>query len=266
MDTKIIIGIVIVIMLFLCCSSSSAGVLAYFMLNDAAKAAAEAAAAEAAATEAAAEEAAAEAAAEKKEKTAAETAAAAAAVTTSNPVTVVPSPPVVAPSPTGSRTYKPFPSNDFIGYDLPGSGNPKWETCETQCNNTPNCNLYQVGRNTCYLKNVPSSAKGTPNTDFTAYYTGTTPPTPTTVSLGSNYSWQDFVSGNNAWGSDDLPNQPITGTLDFCQKACTNAGNCIGFSRLKDASDTDNTQQCYLKKAYPNKIMNDPSWHTYSMI
>ena len=243
MDTKIIIGIVIVIMLFLCCSSSSAGVLAYFMLNDAAKAAAEAAAAEAAA----------------------ETAAAAAAVTTSNPVTVVPSPPVVAPSPTGSRTYKPFPSNDFIGYDLPGSGNPNWQTCETQCNNIPNCNLYQVGRDTCYLKNVPSSAKGTPNTDFTAYYTGTTPPTPTTVSLGSNYSWQDFVAVGS-WGSEDLPNQPITGTLDFCQKACTNAGNCIGFSRLKDASDTDNTQQCYLKKAYPNKIMNDPSWHTYSMI
>jgi hypothetical protein len=77
------------------------------------------------------------------------------------------------------------------------------------------------------------------------------------------YSVQDFVQFT---GPDtDLPDQPITGTLEQCQTACTDAGNCIGFSREKNILDSLESA-CYLKSSFPNKTMNNNMWHTYSNI
>jgi hypothetical protein len=88
-------------------------------------------------------------------------------------------------------------------------------------------------------------------------------PTPSVSSVPVKYSLSDFaqLTGDGT----DLPNQPITGTLWDCQTACTDAGNCIGFTRAKKDDDKNNAQ-CYLKIAYPNKTMNHKTWYTYSKI
>ena len=82
--------------------------------------------------------------------------------------------------------------------------------------------------------------------------------TPTT---SNTYTQQNYVqlTGTNT----DLPNQPMTGSLNDCKQSCNNASNCIGFSRNKTATDIDNTSQCYLKLAFPSLTQNDPTWQTY---
>ena len=83
-------------------------------------------------------------------------------------------------------------------------------------------------------------------------------PAPKTV---RSYQQQDFVQVSST--NTDLPNQPITGSLSDCKNACDNATGCIGFSRLKSASGLDDTQQCFLKKSFPNVTPSDSSWQTY---
>jgi hypothetical protein len=79
-----------------------------------------------------------------------------------------------------------------------------------------------------------------------------------------SYSWKDFVQYFGT--GTDLFDRPVSGTVADCQIACNNAEKCIGFSRKKNVSDKDSSQECWLKIAYPNKTMNDETWHTYSNI
>jgi hypothetical protein len=60
----------------------------------------------------------------------------------------------------------------------------------------------------------------------------------------------------------DLPEQPITGTLQECQNACEKDNACIGFSR-SHKSEPNLKSQCWLKKSYPNPSLNDNFYRTY---
>jgi hypothetical protein len=82
---------------------------------------------------------------------------------------------------------------------------------------------------------------------------------------GKIYSWKDFYQRSSSSIDVDLPSQPITGALSFCEAACTAAGNCVGFSRSKAVSDTEDKGVCYLKKAFPS-TETSTVWHTYSNI
>jgi hypothetical protein len=72
------------------------------------------------------------------------------------------------------------------------------------------------------------------------------PPPPPVIS----YDLQDFVTWTAA--GTDLPNQPMTGTVQQCQASCTGQSSCVGFSRYSYA-DPNSAQQCWLKRNIDNK-------------
>jgi len=72
------------------------------------------------------------------------------------------------------------------------------------------------------------------------------PPPPPVIS----YDLQDFVTWTAA--GTDLPNQPMTGTVQQCQASCTGESSCVGFSRYSYA-DPNSAQQCWLKRNIDNK-------------
>ncbi|CAF1080950.1 unnamed protein product [Adineta ricciae] len=71
---------------------------------------------------------------------------------------------------------------------------------------------------------------------------------------------QDFYVYNS---SSDCAGNPYIGTLTFCQTACLKDITCVGFSRAKNALDTNSTAECYLKNNLTvSQIFNDTNWHT----
>jgi len=74
------------------------------------------------------------------------------------------------------------------------------------------------------------------------------------------YQPHDFVQFT-ATGTD-LPNQPVNGSLSDCVTACEANTSCVGFSRMKMASDTSSSE-CWLKQSLPNPTFENPSWRTF---
>ncbi|CAF1444380.1 unnamed protein product [Adineta ricciae] len=63
--------------------------------------------------------------------------------------------------------------------------------------------------------------------------------------------------------SVDCNGNPYTGDLPFCKKACLTDITCVGFSRAKNALDTDSTADCYLKRNITvSRIYNDTTWQS----
>ncbi|CAF0891558.1 unnamed protein product [Adineta ricciae] len=63
--------------------------------------------------------------------------------------------------------------------------------------------------------------------------------------------------------SSDCAGNPYIGDLTFCQTACLKDITCVGFSRAKNALDTNSTVECYLKNNLTvSQIFNDTNWHT----
>jgi hypothetical protein len=54
----------------------------------------------------------------------------------------------------------------------------------------------------------------------------------------------------------------MQGTIQDCEIACTSKSDCIGFSRRKSAAHAT-IDQCWLKKRFPNRAMNEPNFHTF---
>lgn len=70
-------------------------------------------------------------------------------------------------------------------------------------------------------------------------------PAPPAPPKTATYTIQDFVTYTTL--GTDLANQPMKGTVQQCQDACTAQPTCVGFSRLKGVKPTS-TNTCYLKK------------------
>ncbi|UJR18448.1 hypothetical protein I4U23_005353 [Adineta vaga] len=63
--------------------------------------------------------------------------------------------------------------------------------------------------------------------------------------------------------SVDCVGNPYIGDLAFCQKACLTDITCVGFSRAKNALNTDSTAECYLKSNITvSRIYNSTTWQT----
>jgi hypothetical protein len=73
------------------------------------------------------------------------------------------------------------------------------------------------------------------------------------------FPWSQFTVTNS-----DLPNQPMKGTLQQCQEACSQNNSCVGFSWPTSASSSSSTD-CYLKQSYPSIWMNN-GWVNYGII
>ena len=74
------------------------------------------------------------------------------------------------------------------------------------------------------------------------------------------YAVKDFIkwSGPNT----DLIGGPKSDTLKNCQTHCSTAPECLGFSRVKSAKDTD-IAECWFKKDISNPSVNDGTWQTW---
>ena len=78
---------------------------------------------------------------------------------------------------------------------------------------------------------------------------------PPTVVGNLNYQIDDYVV-YTASGTD-LPNQPMTGTVQDCKLACSQTQGCVGFSRAKDVND-NSSSQCWLKKTHKGRVNYKP--------
>lgn len=174
--------------------------------------------------------------------------------------------PEPAPIQSQEPQYSVFLNTDYVGNDI-GIGNiGSLESCKKSCDENPQCNAFVIDqkehKHRCWLKNLPLDAKPSYDVTWSTYYKGT-PPTAGQATLPTQIQYEphDFVQFT---GTDtDLAGQPITSTLSGCIEACESDNTCIGFSREKSKSDTENSF-CYLKKSYPSPSFENQYWKTFT--
>lgn len=77
----------------------------------------------------------------------------------------------------------------------------------------------------------------------------------------NSYSEEPFVIWSRY--GQDLPGQPIHGTLGECKRECDDDSSCKGFSRMNSADDRD-TSSCYLKNDVSrNRTSARGGWNTF---
>jgi hypothetical protein len=118
-----------------------------------------------------------------------------------------------------SNTYSELSGNDSGGNDIPGAafGNATVESCQTTCNNNPDCAGFSFSNNVCYPKTSSMYPNGEReiNPNVNLYIRGKSPIStpigvPSTVNNTDTISYQKYVNGGEIGNKYGLANATST--------------------------------------------------------
>ena len=118
-----------------------------------------------------------------------------------------------------SNTYTSIPGNDSAGYDIPGAayGNATVQSCQTTCNNNPDCAGFAFSNNVCYPKTSSMYPTGQReiNSAVDLYIRGKSPiappiGVPSTVNNIDTITYSNYINGGAVGNSYGLANATST--------------------------------------------------------